>query len=133
MAVISDIVREEVGWCSRLDGVQAAVLEVELRTSWPMDLRQTTACAVRYREGLGDALPWTEGAVHHLLAVRIPGGRRDSVATDLDRAGIDRSPLPSGLCHNNHTDCQVEASNSSRRIGIEGVVVTPHGSANELQ
>ncbi|MEI2640254.1 MAG: DegT/DnrJ/EryC1/StrS family aminotransferase [Microthrixaceae bacterium] len=82
-------IHEEVGWCSRLDGVQAAVLEVKLRhlRQWTHARRQL---AVRYREGLGEILvPWTEGAVHHLLAVRIPGGRRDSVATDLNRAGIE--------------------------------------------
>lgn len=81
-------IHEEVGWCSRLDGIQAAVLEVKLRhlEAWTATRRRL---AERYREHLGDLMvPWPSGSVHHLVATRISGGRRDLVAKQLAANGI---------------------------------------------
>jgi len=78
---------DEIGWCSRLDGLQAAVLEVKLRhlPRWTASRRDL---ADRYQERLGDRLvPWREGAVHHLLVVRAGRGR-DMLREDLQSVGI---------------------------------------------
>jgi dTDP-4-amino-4,6-dideoxygalactose transaminase len=86
-----------IGWCSRLDGLQARVLEVKLRhlARWT-EARQTLAD--RYRSSLGDLLVgWEEGAVHHLLVVRVAGGERDRVARDLKSVGVETGihyPVP---------------------------------------
>lgn len=77
---------EIIAMNSRLDGLQAAVLEVKLRylRDWT-SARQ--ALAGRYRERLGGLLvPWAEGAVHHLLVMRHPD--RDGVAASLQRSAI---------------------------------------------
>lgn len=77
---------EEIGWCSRLDGMQAAFLRVKLRhlPKWTERRRQLAGA---YLERLGDALvPWDEGAVHHLLVGRF--AQRDAVAGELRKAGI---------------------------------------------
>jgi dTDP-4-amino-4,6-dideoxygalactose transaminase len=94
-------VHEELGWCSRLDGLQARFLSVKLRhlADWTAARR---AVADRYRADLADVdgvtlVPWGDGAVHHLLVVRIPDGRRDSVRATLDAAGIGTGihyPIP---------------------------------------
>lgn len=70
-------VHETIGWCSRLDGLQAAVLDVKLRhlEAWTETRR---VLARRYADHLGDLLvPWTDGSVHHLLVVRVEGGRSE--------------------------------------------------------
>lgn len=80
----SKYAHDEIGWCSRLDALQAAVLEVKLRhlAGWT-DVRRTLA--ERYREHLGDHLvPWGPGAVHHLLVVRTAGpDARTSLQSEL--------------------------------------------------
>ncbi len=80
----------EIGWCSRLDGLQAAFLRVKLRhlARWTEVRRQRAA---RYSANVpGNLLvPWEEGAVHHLMVARIGGGLRDEVRASLDRAGIE--------------------------------------------
>lgn len=61
---------EVMGMNSRLDGLQAAVLDVKLRhlPNWTESRR---GLAELYRKHLGDQLvPWSEGAVHHLMVMR---------------------------------------------------------------
>jgi len=68
---VSKYVHDVPGWCSRLDGLQAAVLRVKLAhlKSWT-DARRTLAA--KYLDLLGKLLvPWNEGAVHHLLVARM--------------------------------------------------------------
>lgn len=68
---ISKYVHDVPGWCSRLDGLQAAVLRVKLAhlRSWTEARR---ALASLYLERLDELLvPWDEGAVHHLLVARM--------------------------------------------------------------
>ena len=76
-----------VGWCSRLDGLQAGVLSVKLRhlATWT-EARRTLAR--RYRDRLADhgLVPWAEGAVHHLLVVRVP-----------ERAGVQAALRDQGI------------------------------------
>jgi len=83
----SKYLHDLLGWCSRLDGLQAAVLGAKLG-HLPDWTEQRRALADRYRERLPDALlvPWTEGAVHHLLVVRVP--KRDRVQAALTDDGI---------------------------------------------
>ncbi|MCU1465353.1 MAG: Glutamine-scyllo-inositol transaminase [Actinomycetia bacterium] len=77
----------EVGYCSRLDGMQAAFLSVKLRylPDWTAARR---ALAARYDDLLpaGTLVPWTDGAVHHLMVARV--GDRDAVQTALAAARI---------------------------------------------
>jgi dTDP-4-amino-4,6-dideoxygalactose transaminase len=75
----SKYLHDEIGWCSRLDGIQAAVLDVKLRhlAGWTA---QRAALADRYRERLGARLvPWEDGAVHHLMVLRTEPDRRDAL------------------------------------------------------
>jgi dTDP-3-amino-3,4,6-trideoxy-alpha-D-glucose transaminase len=80
---------ETIGWCTRLDGLQARLLDVKLRhlEEWT-DARRRVAD--RYRDNLGrDVLvPWEDGAVHHLVVARIPDGRRPHIQEALSAAGI---------------------------------------------
>lgn len=83
----SKYLHDRVGDCSRLDGLQAAVLAVKLRhlPAWTARRREV---ADRYRSALPDGLlvPWTEGAVHHLLVVRVAD--RDAVQSAMKRDGV---------------------------------------------
>ena len=94
----SKYAHDVVGWCSRLDGLQAAVLNVKLAhlEGWT---RQRCVIADRYRQLLGDQLvPWESGAVHHLLVARFAD--RDSVQTHLSTAGVETGvhyPIPLAL------------------------------------
>jgi dTDP-3-amino-3,4,6-trideoxy-alpha-D-glucose transaminase len=80
---------EAIGYNSRLDEVQAAVLRVFLRHVDDWNARRRAATA-RYEElGLGELceLPHDEpGHVYHVYCVRTP--ERDRVASALRRAGI---------------------------------------------
>ena len=75
----SKYLHDEIGFCSRLDGLQAAILEVKLRhlPEWTENRR---VLADRYLERLGDRLvPWAPGAVHHLLVAHVDASRRDTI------------------------------------------------------
>lgn len=82
---------DEIGRASRLDGLQAAFLRVKLRhlPSWT---KRRQAVAERYREGLEGSsarlVPWEDGAVHHLLCVRVEAARRKDFRRWLAKAGI---------------------------------------------
>jgi len=87
-----------VGYCSRLDGIQAAILDVKLRhlEDWTAS---RIAIAEHYRHLIGDRLvPWNDGAVHHLLVARLFD--RDAMQATLGEAGISTGihyPVPLSL------------------------------------
>ncbi|MDQ6947401.1 MAG: DegT/DnrJ/EryC1/StrS family aminotransferase [Actinomycetota bacterium] len=100
---VSKYEHEEIGFCSRLDGLQAAFLDVKL-TKLPEWTRSRQSLAERYRERLDDRagqalrlVPWETGAVHHLMVVRVPAVRRDEVRAELARRGVQSGihyPVP---------------------------------------
>lgn len=85
-------VHDEVGWTSRLDDIQAAILRVKLRhlDAWTKSRREIASW---YREALGGikkaTIPverdWAE-AVYYLYVIRVPN--RDAVVTKLREQGI---------------------------------------------
>ncbi len=85
-------VHEEIGWNSRLDEVQAAMLSVKLRRLAEYNARRT-AVAHRYEEelaGTGLELPRTAAGtdpVWHLYVVRTPA--RDRLRAVLTAAGVE--------------------------------------------
>jgi dTDP-4-amino-4,6-dideoxygalactose transaminase len=83
---------EVVGYNSRLDTIQAAILRVKLPhiERWNTHRREV---ARRYNEGLagveGIVTPEiTEGHVFHQYTIRVQGGRRDQVQQALGEQGI---------------------------------------------
>lgn len=82
---------EILGYSSRLDGIQAAVLRVKLRhlPAWT-DARR--ALAHRYSQQLERFAPYVrlvpfgDGSVHHLLVVRV--AERDGIQAELAKSGI---------------------------------------------
>ncbi len=77
-----------IGWCSRLDGLQAAILSTKL-AHLPAWTEGRVRAAERYLDRLDAHLvPWEEGAVHHLLVARVDGARRDRIRDDLRAVGI---------------------------------------------
>jgi dTDP-4-amino-4,6-dideoxygalactose transaminase len=97
---------EMIGYNSRLDALQAALLRVKLRRLDEFNAARRGA-AQRYAELLADleaagALTTpavTDGHVFHQYTVRVHGGRRDEVRQRLDDAGIGTMvyyPIP---CH----------------------------------
>lgn len=94
---------EMIGYNSRLDALQAALLRVKLRRLDEFNAGRREA-ARRYGELLeridGVVAPRvTDGHVFHQYTVRIEGGRRDEVRERLDAAGVGTMvyyPIP---CH----------------------------------
>ncbi len=75
---------DEIGYCSRLDGLQAAVLEVKLR-HLPRWTRERRDVAARYRSQIPELLvPWSDGAVHHLLVANLDPDVRKTVMECLE-------------------------------------------------
>ena len=75
-----------VGYCSRLDGLQAAILACKLH-HLPRWTHARVALAEEYRRLLGDILiPWETGAVHHLLVGRFDN--RDELRDQLSDVGV---------------------------------------------
>jgi dTDP-4-amino-4,6-dideoxygalactose transaminase len=71
---------EIVGWCSRLDGLQAALLHVKLAhlSAWTDARRRLADHYGRRFEADGvRTVPWQDGDVHHLMVIRLAGGARD--------------------------------------------------------
>jgi dTDP-4-amino-4,6-dideoxygalactose transaminase len=86
-------VHDRIGYCSRLDGLQAAFLEVKLGhlEAWTGARRRWAAM---YRNLLADVadialVPWSPGAVHHLLVIRVSADRRDAIQSSLAENGIE--------------------------------------------
>lgn len=79
-----------VGYCSRLDGLQAAILGAKLQ-HLPRWTSGRVEAAERYREHLDASLvPWRDGAVHHLLVAR-------TIDPDTTREDLDAEGIASGL------------------------------------
>ena len=78
----------EIGFCSRLDGLQAAILGVKLRhlPSWTASRR---ALFAEYETHLEELLvPAVEGSVHHLVVMKVDSVRRDEIVHALRDRGI---------------------------------------------
>ena len=84
-----------LGWCSRLDGLQAALLGVKLAhlSAWT-DARRRLAdhYGRRFETDGVRTVPWQDGDVHHLMVIRLAGGARDgaqeALATKAIQTGI---------------------------------------------
>jgi dTDP-4-amino-4,6-dideoxygalactose transaminase len=81
-----------VGYCSRLDTLQAAVLGVKLAhlNAWN---EARAVAAARYDSLIGDrlervGLAHRNESVHHIYAIRVPAGWRDRVRAQLVAAGV---------------------------------------------
>jgi dTDP-4-amino-4,6-dideoxygalactose transaminase len=81
-----------VGYCSRLDTLQAAVLSVKLAHLDDWNAARAVAAA-RYDSMIGDRLERVGMAhrhhsVHHIYAIRVPAAQRDRVRDRLLAAGV---------------------------------------------
>ncbi len=84
---------DELGWTSRLDSVQAAMLSVKLKklNSWNDARRKIAGIYDRELKDLGLGLPEerTHGKhVYHLYVIRVSGGRRNALKNYLAENGI---------------------------------------------
>ncbi|HEY8549372.1 MAG TPA: DegT/DnrJ/EryC1/StrS family aminotransferase [Vicinamibacterales bacterium] len=114
---------------SRLDGIQAAILNVKLRYLDEWTERRRRAAA-RYRTalaGLNVVLPEELDdvrAVYHLFVVRVPADRRDALQKFLKEDGIETGvhypialPLLTAYRHLGHTEADFPvAAAASRQI-----------------
>lgn len=84
---------QELGWASRLDSLQAAILSLKLNYLESF-IQKRRVLATRYHRQLrATPLQLPEEApgayhVYHLYAVRVPEGRRDALASHLAKKGI---------------------------------------------
>ncbi len=86
---------KEVGYCSRLDELQAALLRVKAAHIGDWNAKRR-ANAQRYDRGLGGLcgslfLPTTDAGnehVFHQYTMRVPGGRRDALQKHLASQGV---------------------------------------------
>ncbi|HEY6024605.1 MAG TPA: DegT/DnrJ/EryC1/StrS family aminotransferase [Pseudolabrys sp.] len=90
-----------IGLASRLDTIQAAILSEKLKI-FPEEIDARNKAARRYNEGLGDlvtvpVVPAGSISVWAQYTIRIPGGRRDTLAAALKSEGIPTAiyyPIP---------------------------------------
>jgi dTDP-4-amino-4,6-dideoxygalactose transaminase len=88
-------VHDRMGFNSRLDSLQAAVLNVKLKhlDHWNNRRAELAAWYARALQGRAalriiETGPWTVRHAHHLFVVRVPGGRRDAVLQALQSRGV---------------------------------------------
>lgn len=114
---------------SRLDGLQAAILEVKLRhlDSWTEGRRRNASL---YNRALAGSAVVTPGeidgvrSVYHLYVVRVPAGQREKMQEHLQAAGVSTGvhypialPYLNAYRHLGHTDADFpEALKASREI-----------------
>jgi dTDP-4-amino-4,6-dideoxygalactose transaminase len=83
---------EILGYNSRLDSLQAAILRVKLPhvDAWNEGRRTAAARYNALLEGVPGVIPptLTEGHVFHQYTVRLPGANRDAVQARLEAAGV---------------------------------------------
>ncbi len=84
---------ETIGYCSRLDGLQAALLHVKARRlyDWNEARRKNAVLYEGRLSGLPLVLPGTLDGnrhVYHQYTVRIEGGRRDALKAYLETRGV---------------------------------------------
>ena len=80
-----------VGYCSRLDGLQAALMAVKLQhlAAWTDSRRRLAGRYAEHFRAKGlRAVPFEPGDVHHLMVVRVGGDARDEVRDALAAQGI---------------------------------------------
>jgi UDP-2-acetamido-2-deoxy-ribo-hexuluronate aminotransferase len=90
-----------IGTASRLDTIQAAILSEKLKI-FPDEIEARNAVARRYGEGLRDvvtvpSVPPGSTSVWAQYTIRVPAGRRDSLAAALKAEGIPTAiyyPIP---------------------------------------
>ncbi len=89
-------VHDRMGFNSRLDTMQAAVLKVKLPHLERWNERRNQV-AQRYRHDLASALPadafievadWTSRHAYHLFVIRVPAQRRDAIVAALQARGV---------------------------------------------
>ncbi len=94
---------KEIGYCSRLDGLQAALLRVKARRlpDWNNQRRANAAFYAEALSGLDDLiLPCTEQNNHHIFhqyTTRVLNGKRDALQKHLASHGVQSAiyyPLP---------------------------------------
>lgn len=95
---------KEIGYCSRLDGLQAALLRVKARRlpDWNESRRRNAALYDDVLQGLEGRLilPCTERGNHHIYhqyTVRVTNGKRDALQKHLASRGVQSAiyyPLP---------------------------------------
>jgi dTDP-4-amino-4,6-dideoxygalactose transaminase len=83
----SKYLHDELGWCSRLDGLQAALMRTKL-DHLPAWTTARQARAELYAELVPQdvLVPWAPGAVHHLLVARVQ--HREAVQAALKADGV---------------------------------------------